>query len=83
MQSQNQAGESVCSPASKYLSSQAASIAVGISLPRDILDKIDSDRGDISRSRFLLRIIERVYSTNHTKKNTSQIDYIKIQECPE
>jgi hypothetical protein len=35
-------------------------IGVGISLPREIMQQIDSERGDISRSRFLLRMIESV-----------------------
>jgi metal-responsive CopG/Arc/MetJ family transcriptional regulator len=34
------------------------SIGVGISLPRKIMAQIDSERGDVSRSRFLLRMIE-------------------------
>ena len=34
------------------------SISVGISLPKKIMSQIDSDRGDISRSRFLLRLLE-------------------------
>jgi hypothetical protein len=33
-------------------------IAVGISLPKKIMSQIDSERGDVSRSRFL-RLIER------------------------
>jgi hypothetical protein len=36
-------------------------IAVGISLPKTIMEKIDRDRGDISRSRYLLRILEKRY----------------------
>ena len=35
---------------------------VGISLPSKILSKIDAERGDISRSRYLLRIIEKRYT---------------------
>jgi metal-responsive CopG/Arc/MetJ family transcriptional regulator len=31
---------------------------VGISLPKELMAQIDSERGDISRSRFLLRLIE-------------------------
>jgi metal-responsive CopG/Arc/MetJ family transcriptional regulator len=33
-------------------------IPVGVSLPRDLVKKIDAKRLDVSRSRFLLRIIE-------------------------
>jgi metal-responsive CopG/Arc/MetJ family transcriptional regulator len=42
---------------------------VGISIPRDILSKIDQERGDISRSRFVLRILQRTYVDTHTKAN--------------
>ena len=37
-----------------------ATISVGVSLPSDIISKIDRKRGDVSRSRFLLRLIENV-----------------------
>ena len=37
-------------------------IAFGISLPRDIVEKIDLERGDIPRSRYVLRILEKSYS---------------------
>ncbi|HET7149223.1 MAG TPA: hypothetical protein VFI73_12065 [Candidatus Nitrosopolaris sp.] len=36
---------------------------VGISFPRNILLKIDHDRGDISRSRYILRLIEHTTYT--------------------
>ena len=35
--------------------------STGLSLPAKLMQKIDIDRGDISRSRFLLRLIERAY----------------------
>ena len=31
----------------------------GINFPRDISDKLDSIRGDIPRSKFLLRLVEK------------------------
>jgi metal-responsive CopG/Arc/MetJ family transcriptional regulator len=31
----------------------------GISLPLEVLEKVDAVRNDISRSRFILRLIER------------------------
>jgi len=40
---------------------------LGISLPNEILLKIDKDRGDISRSRFLVKLIELAYNTNRIK----------------
>jgi hypothetical protein len=40
---------------------------LGISLPNEVLLKIDRDRGDIPRSRFLLKLIELAYDTNRIK----------------
>ena len=40
------------------------SISVGISLPRKIMKRIDVERGDVSRSRYLLRLLETVYVPN-------------------
>jgi hypothetical protein len=37
-------------------------IAVGISLPKYIISMIDAERGDIPRSRYLFRILEKVYA---------------------
>jgi hypothetical protein len=36
--------------------------ATGLSIPTELLYKIDTERGDVSRSRFLLRLIEKAYS---------------------
>ena len=33
----------------------------GISLPVDILQKIDNERGDIPRSRYILKILEKAF----------------------
>jgi hypothetical protein len=44
------------------------SISVGISFPKKVIEKIDSERGDISRSKYLLRIIERIGMENVEKK---------------
>jgi hypothetical protein len=34
---------------------------IGISLPVPIMAKIDAERGDISRSRYVLRLLEKAY----------------------
>lgn len=33
-------------------------IPVGLSMPRTFITKIDSERGDIPRSRYVIRLIE-------------------------
>jgi hypothetical protein len=40
----------------------------GFSLPSDLIQKIDTERGDISRSRYLLRILEKVYPEKGKKE---------------
>ena len=42
-------------------------IISGVSFPKNILSKIDRDRGPIPRSRFLLKLIEIAYKTNTIK----------------
>lgn len=42
-----------------------------ISMPYDLLDHIDKKRGDISRSKFLLRIVEKDLSMNSWEAGTS------------
>ncbi len=37
-------------------------IAVGISLPAKLMKKIDVERGDIPRSRYVLRMLEKQYT---------------------
>jgi hypothetical protein len=34
---------------------------VGISVPKELLEKLDGERGDVSRTRYVLRIIEQYY----------------------
>ena len=43
-------------------------IGTGISFPKKIIESIDSDRGDVSRSRFVLRLLEQVYREKRSKK---------------
>jgi hypothetical protein len=40
---------------------------LGISLPQEILLRIDRDRGDMPRSKFLVKLIELAYNTNRIK----------------
>jgi hypothetical protein len=36
-------------------------VSAGISLPHELMMKIDDDRGDVSRSKYILRIIQKNY----------------------
>jgi len=42
-----------------------SSIPIGISLPIDLVKKIDKERHDVSRSRYILRLIEKNVSGNN------------------
>jgi metal-responsive CopG/Arc/MetJ family transcriptional regulator len=46
---------------------------LGITLPKSILLKIDQKRGDIPRSRYIRRAIER-YVGNNSSKDIDSID---------
>ena len=48
------------------------SIAIGISLPKDIVLKIDTERGDVPRSRYLQRILEKTYLVEIGVKEVSR-----------
>jgi hypothetical protein len=41
--------------------------STGLSLPSELLAKIDTERGDIPRSRFLLRLIVEAYEERQRK----------------
>lgn len=45
-------------------------ISCGFSLPPELMRSIDSERGDISRSRYVLRLIEKSLSV--TQKRGSE-----------
>ncbi|MDN5846925.1 MAG: hypothetical protein L0H53_11700 [Candidatus Nitrosocosmicus sp.] len=47
-------------------------MSAGISFSSNILEIIDQDRGDISRSRFLLRILEEKYHDRIQQKELSE-----------
>lgn len=36
-------------------------ISIGISMPKEILSKIDLERGDIPRSKYVIRLLEVKY----------------------
>jgi metal-responsive CopG/Arc/MetJ family transcriptional regulator len=45
--------------------------ATGISLPDQLLKEIDTERGDISRSRYLLRLLEKQNKCDVCRKKDS------------
>jgi len=53
---------------------------IGISLPKDIIKKIDIERQDIPRSKYLLRIIEKLYQKKETKKTNDSLDSSSLKQ---
>jgi hypothetical protein len=49
------------------------SIATGLSMPRALKERIDKDRGDIPRSRFILRILEKIYGNEQGSNDIATI----------
>ncbi|MPZ06067.1 MAG: hypothetical protein GEU26_06555 [Nitrososphaeraceae archaeon] len=41
---------------------------ISITIPERVIKKIDRDRGDINRSRYILRLLERAYDNLGAKK---------------
>lgn len=46
---------------------------IGVSLPKETIAKIDKARGDISRSRFLWRILEEILSTHPMPAHSKEV----------
>jgi metal-responsive CopG/Arc/MetJ family transcriptional regulator len=44
-------------------------VKLGITLPKSIIQKIDNRRGDIPRSRYIRRAIERYLDSNSSSKD--------------
>jgi metal-responsive CopG/Arc/MetJ family transcriptional regulator len=46
---------------------------ISISIPKPILNQIDSSRGDINRSKFILKLIESNFKNCLIKETQNQI----------
>jgi len=53
-------------------------IAMGISFPKKMIKTIDRERGDISRSRFVLRLLEQVYEEKKQKNGVEYRDDVQV-----
>lgn len=45
-------------------------ISVTVTLPESVIIKIDKKRGDVNRSKFILRLIEKAYQKKNWESNT-------------
>jgi len=55
---------------------------MGISLPQEIVSKIDIERGDIPRSRFILRILQQFYCPPVKKNVTANMATTISKQAP-
>ena len=53
-------------------------IARGISFPKKMIKTIDRERGDVSRSRFILRLLEQVCEEKKQKNSVGFQDDVKV-----
>ena len=45
---------------------------VSMTFPNEMIAKIDESRGDVSRSRYILRLLEKAYSEKELKNNVNK-----------
>jgi metal-responsive CopG/Arc/MetJ family transcriptional regulator len=45
---------------------------IGLSISKIIIEKVDNDRGDIPRSRFIERILKKYYQIQEPAKNKNR-----------
>lgn len=48
--------------------------AIGISLPDEVIRRIDTERKDVSRSRYLLRLLERAHNILEQNEVEKQLE---------
>lgn len=46
---------------------------MSFTIPNELLRKIDSDRGDIPRSRFLLRLLEKALKSDNNSEDSAKM----------
>ena len=46
-------------------------ISVTLTFPESVITKIDQDRKDVNRSRYVLRLIEKAYDTKENIKQNA------------
>jgi hypothetical protein len=50
-------------------------IATGISFKKGLIFKIDSERGDVPRSKYIQRILERYYLVQEPQKEEKNVKF--------
>lgn len=43
-------------------------VNITLTLPEKVISRIDKDRGDINRSKFVLRLLEKAYTNKKTEQ---------------
>jgi metal-responsive CopG/Arc/MetJ family transcriptional regulator len=55
-------------------------VPIGISLPEDVVSTIDTKRGDVSRSKYLLRILQKTYDSTRPNNMSDKHCYLERNE---
>lgn len=48
-------------------------VVIGISIPRALMRKIETERGDMSRSKYIVQGLEKAFNDNDKSKNNSAV----------
>ncbi len=46
---------------------------ISFTITSELLRKIDSDRGDVPRSRFIMRLLEKAFKSEHISLNNENM----------
>jgi metal-responsive CopG/Arc/MetJ family transcriptional regulator len=55
-------------------------VPIGISLPEELVSTIDTKRGDVSRSKYLLRILQKTYDSTRHRNMSRKHSYVERNE---
>jgi len=59
-----------------FIRSMETNKTVSLSIPKNVLNKIDTNRGDVNRSRYILRLIESNFEDNNS--TTTKLETLPI-----
>ena len=49
-------------------------IQIGLSIPQNLVDQIDTVRGDVTRSRYIWRMLEKTFVNENNINGNSEIE---------
>jgi metal-responsive CopG/Arc/MetJ family transcriptional regulator len=58
-------------------------VSITITLPEKIVNKIDAERGDINRSKYILRLLEHAYNLDSDSHRSSTRASLTTEDAEE